>query len=342
MTDSAPSAGRAPAPTAPGLAGQRGVLVIVSGGTATMARGAGGGLEVSAEGVDVLRGVVDGWAAVHRVPAELVLDLPLRDSAEMGPEDWTRWHRQIRAALPSVAGVVLVHGTDSMAFSAGALSYALADAPRPVVLTGAQRGPREPGTDVADNLRLALDAAVSGPSGVSLAFAGRILAAATVWKRSTTDLDGFAGEPGTSTRRSTLLPVGRFHGYDADRFVALATVTLEHWHDQLTWSREPAGVVLRVFGGGTAPTDPLAEARLAALAEARIPVVAVSQTPAAEVDLGRYGAGRALVEGGVVSCGAMTVEAAYTKLHYLLGCGLPYEEITQALAEDLVGESRRG
>ena len=53
-----------------------------------------------------------------------------------------------------------------------------------------------------------------------------MLAAATAWKRSTTDLDGFAGEPGSSLRRSALLPVDRFQAYAADRFVALATVTL--------------------------------------------------------------------------------------------------------------------
>ncbi|MBW9209004.1 asparaginase [Mumia sp. zg.B53] len=340
MTDGLTTRGRADVRTSPGLGGRRGVLVIVTGGTATMSPGSGGGLEVSAEGVDVLRAVVDGWAAVRHVPAELVLDLPLRDSAEMGPQDWNRWQRQIRAALPSVAGVVLVHGTDSMAFSAGALAYALADAPRPVVLTGAQRGPNEPGSDVADNLRLALDAAIEDRPGVSVAFAGRVLAAATAWKRSTTDLDGFAGDPGTSRRRSALLPVDRFQAYAAERFVALATVTLDHWHDQLAWSREPAGVVVRVFGGGTAPRDPVAESRLLDLRDAGIPVVAVSQTPAAVVDLTRYAAGRVLVEGGVVSCGAMTVEAAYTKLHYLLGCGLTYDELTAALAEDLVGEAR--
>ncbi|KAA1419782.1 hypothetical protein FE697_017900 [Mumia zhuanghuii] len=324
----------------PGLGGDRGVLVIVTGGTATMSGGASG-LEVSAEGVDVLRGTVDAWAAARRVPADFVLDLPLRDSAEMGPADWTRWQRQIRAAIPSVAGVVLVHGTDSLAYTASALAFALADAPCPIVVTGAQRGPREAGTDASSNLQHALDTALSGSAGVCVAFAGRVLAAATAWKRSTTDLDGFAGETGASSRRSPHLPVGRFRGYDADRFVALATVTLEHWHDQLTWSREPAGVVLRVFGGGTAPYDPRAEARLRALRDAEVPVLAVSQTPAAFVDLGRYGAGRALVEGGVVSCGALTVEAAYTKSHYLLGCALSYAEITRCLAEDLVGEARR-
>ncbi|WP_370619791.1 asparaginase [Mumia sp. Pv 4-285] len=325
---------------APGLGGVRGVLVIVTGGTATMAEGPSG-LEVSTAGVDALRSTVDAWAAARRVPADFVLDLPMRDSAEMGPADWTRWQRRIRAALPSVAGVVLVHGTDSLAYTAGALAFALADAPCPIVVTGAQRGPYERGSDALGNLRHALDTAVSGRAGVCVAFAGRVLAAATAWKRSTTDLDGFAGEEGVSARRSRNVPAGQFHGYDPDRFVALATVTLEHWHDQLTWSRDPAGVVLRVFGGGTVPYDRRAAARLRALREAQVPVLAVSQTPAAFVDLGRYGAGRTLVDGGAVSCGAITVEAAYTKMHFLLGCDLTYATLTRWLAEDLVGESRR-
>lgn len=322
-----------------GLAGPRSVLVLVTGGTATMGGGADG-LEVTAEGVDGLRAIVDAWSVVRQVPADLVLDHPLRDSAEMGPADWTRWHRQIRAALPSVAGVVVVHGTDSMAFSAAALAFALADAPRPVVFTGAQRGPAEPGSDVADNLRLALDTVVAGRGGVSLAFAGQVRAAATIWKRSTTDLDGFAGLVGTSRRLSLYLPLGGFTGFDEDRFVALATVSLEQWHDQLMWSRPPAGVVLRVFGGGTAPQDKVAYERLAALREAEVPVVAVSQIPAAAVDLRRYAAGRGLLEHGVVSCGCTTTEAAFAKLHYLIASGLPYDEIRRLLAVDLVGEGR--
>ncbi len=322
-----------------GLAGPRGVLVLVTGGTATMGGGADG-LAVTAEGVDGLRAIVDAWSVARQVRADVVLDHPLRDSAEMGPADWTRWHRQIRAALPSVAGVVVVHGTDSMAFSGAALALALADAPRPVVLTGAQRGPSEPGSDVADNLRLALDTVQAGRGGVSLAFAGQVRAAATLWKQSTTDLDGFAGVLGTSRRLSLYLPLGGFHGYDEDRFVALATVSLEQWHDQLMWSRQPSGVVLRVFGGGTAPADKVAFERLAALREAKIPVVAVSQTPAAAVDLRRYAAGRGLLEQGVVSCGCMTTEAAFAKLHYLIASGLSYEEIRSLLAVDLVGEGR--
>ncbi|MFD1827979.1 asparaginase domain-containing protein [Mumia zhuanghuii] len=322
-----------------GLAGPRGVLVLVTGGTATMGGGADG-LAVTAEGVDGLRAIVDAWSVARQVRADVVLDHPLRDSAEMGPADWTRWHRQIRAALPSVAGVVVVHGTDSMAFSGAALALALADAPRPVVLTGAQRGPSEPGSDVADNLRLALDTVQAGRGGVSLAFAGQVRAAATLWKQSTTDLDGLAGVLGTSRRLSLYLPLGGFHGYDEDRFVALATVSLEQWHDQLMWSRQPSGVVLRVFGGGTAPADKVAFERLAALREAKIPVVAVSQTPAAAVDLRRYAAGRGLLEQGVVSCGCMTTEAAFAKLHYLIASGLSYEEIRSLLAVDLVGEGR--
>jgi len=324
---------------APGPAGKRGVLVLVTGGTAAMGGGADG-LEVTAEGIDGLRAIVDAWSMAHQVPADVVLDHPLRDSSEMGPADWTRWYRQIRAALPSIVGVVVVHGTDSMAFSAAALAYALADAPRPVVLTGAQRGPAEPDSDVADNLRLALDTVVAGRGGVSLAFAGQVRAAATVWKRSTTDLDGFAGLVGTSRRLSLYLPLATFDGYDEDRFVALATVTLEQWHDQLMWSRTPAGVVLRVFGGGTAPSDKVAFERLAALREAEIPVVAVSQIPAAAVDLRRYAAGRGLLEHGVVSCGCMTAEAAYAKLHHLVASGLPYDEVRHLLAVDLVGEGR--
>lgn len=324
-----------------GLAGARGVRVVITGGTASMTS-TPEGLAVSAEGVDALRAVVDAWSAARRVPAEVVLDLPLRDSAEMGPDDWNRWHHQIRAALPSVAGVVLVHGTDSMAYTAAALAFALADAPCPVVLTGSQRAPHEDGSDTATNLRLALDEAASGRPGTSLAFGGRVLAAATAWKRSTTDLDAFTGASGSSTRRSALAPVSRFGGYDAARFVTPVTVTLGGWADQLTWSRRPDAVVLRVLGGGTAPRDDRAVERLHALREEQIAVVAVSQIPGALVDMGRYAAGEGLVRGGVVACGRLTGQAAYAKLHYLLGCGLDYAETVEALATDLVGEGRTG
>ncbi|PJJ53389.1 L-asparaginase [Mumia flava] len=313
-----------------------GLLVLVSGGTATMS--GVGGLAVSADGVGVLQAVAERFADEHGTRVGVELDPPMRDSAEMTPDDWDRWRRRIGVALADGVGVVLVHGTDTMAYTAAALAYAHADANGPVVLTGSQRAATAAGSDAAGNLRHALEIAATGTPGVVVAFAGRVLAAATVWKRSTTDVDAFDGLAGRSTRSRAVVP--SFQGYDASRVVEIATVTLGRWHDQLDWAHRPDGVVLRVLGSGTAPADPRAHARLEALRRDGVPVLAVSQIPGALVDLSRYEAGRGLVEAGVVSCGAITAEAAYAKLHYLLGSPGARERLRSLVTTDLVGEAR--
>ncbi len=279
----------------------REILVLHTGGTIGMAPGP--------EGLTPVSGVVE--AALQRMaPGGLHIRFqafdPLIDSAEMGPVHWNRLIDAIADFRGK--GVIVTHGTDTMAFTGAALSQALAGIDLPVVLCGSMQ-PLNGGGDAEGNLALALESAQRDAPGVWLAFAGQVLAAAGLVKHDSQGADAFRAipqppEPGPfrprrfSARRLAILTLSP--GLPAPAVAAMLGAL--------------DGAVLRVFGAGTIMSDPALEAVLAAATARGCRLRAVSQCEVGGLMPGAYAAGAALWRAGVENGGPETPEAALIRL----------------------------
>jgi L-asparaginase len=339
---------------------RRHVAVLHTGGTLGMVRDAGGAYAPRTGALsEALRRLPELDDA--RLPSvRLAEEDELLDSSDVRPRDWQRIADWVGAAFagggdaPPADGVVVLHGTDTMAYSASALAFLLTGLPGPVVLTGSQLPLVELRSDGRENLVTSLLlAATPGWAEVAVYLGGGLLRGCRTTKVSTHGFDAFASpnlpalaEVGVDVvwRHDLLRPpsggplrVGRLADVDVVALRLFPGITADTLRNVL---RDPVrGLVLETYGSGNAPTrDP---DLLAALREAiarGVVVVNVSQCLRGSVQMGAYAAGRALAEAGVVSGGDLTAEAALTKLIVVLSRGGSRANVAAAMGEDLAGE----
>lgn len=271
--------------------------------------------------------------------------LPLIDSANMNTGHWLTLRDEIVSAVQRHGhdAVLVLHGTDTLAYSAAALSFLLLGLDVPVVLTGAMQPAGVAGGDAWPNLFGAMRALHRGVApGVHLYFNGQLLHGARCSKLRSDAFDAFQVLP--RQRQAERAEVtARIDYRQARKAVNLAVLPLHpamqagHLHALLASGVQ--GLLLECYGSGTGPAG---DAHLmSVLREAHqrgVVLAAISQCPQGHVQFGVYAAGSRLAEVGLVSCGGMTREAALGKLFALLGAGLPQTEVEYWLARDLCGE----
>lgn len=353
-----------------GPAADRRVAVLYAGGTIGMVPSAAGLVPDGA----LPQRLASALAGRRDLPAfTFAGDFVPIDSAEATPADWSAM-AEVIASLAGYDGVVVLHGTDTLAFTASALSFLLPPDVPPVVVTGAQLPLGVAGSDAEANAADALLAAALGPRMVMVAFHGRLLAGNRTVKRSSRDLDGF-WSPNAPPLLEGITPAGLIgltrapaaaEGGDraaprpAEGFApggawttapcragAVATLRLVPGFDPglvplvlaEREGRRPGALLLDCYGAGTAPTaDGRLAAALAAATAAGVVVAAVSQAEHGGVALGTYAAGSSLLRAGVVSGGDMTFECAFAKLGVLLARGLAPEGVRAEFARPIAGE----
>ncbi|NDR53159.1 MULTISPECIES: asparaginase [unclassified Actinomyces] len=278
---------------------------------------------------------------------------PLLDSAETTPYTWQQVIDDVQRHAGCADAFVVLHGTDTMAYTASALSYALIDLEQPVVVTGSQLPLGATDSDAAANLTGAVYALTQGaPRGVHLFFGGRLLAGNRATKTSTWSLQGFespntpplavAGAPWHWSPRAPRTGVGwsaplPYTAHDVpviDMAPGLSSARLK-----AALTPAPVAVIVRAFGVGNLPAA--ADGPVNVLAQAvrdGVTVVIASQCPQGEVALGRYAAGAGAAQAGAVGSGDMTLEAAYAKLQFLASQGLRGAELGKWMGRDLAGE----
>jgi L-asparaginase len=314
------------------------ICILHTGGTIAMRQGPNG--LTPAEGV-LEAGLLDlqKTGLLRGQDVKIIPLAPLIDSANARFDDWNRIGAQIVAGQNRYRGFVVTHGTDTLAYTAAALAFGLNGLARPVIVTGAMAPLEAAGSDARRNLGDALLAAGQSSTtapGIWVQFAGKLMHGARIYKAHSHAADAFvcspwlrpahrAGQAGATAAQ--FLPYGAadiavisMAPGQSGRALAAALDTCE-------------GAVLRVFGAGTIPDDPLLKAALMRAAARGALMVAVSQAPMGGVALGSYAAGAALAEAGVVDGAGMTAEAAYAKLAHALAHGG-----RAALAADLCGE----
>lgn len=331
------------------------ICVIYTGGTLGMVRSARGYVP-AADLAGLLKDRMPQLRA-EGIPRYEVVEIdPPIDSANVTPEFWYDLAARVRGLEGLYDGFAIIHGTDTLAYTASALSFLLAGMAKPVVLTGAQIPLVEIRSDAHANLEAALIvAARAATSEVTVVFGRRLLRANRAIKTDSTALDAFdspsfppladlgsdirfrdVGEslpaaPASwrecpAFRPSTLFVLPLFPGIQADMVEAVVGMGAQ-------------GVILECYGRGTAPdrNEPFIRALGEAIGGGAV-VVAVSQCLDGNVALGAYAAGTALADCGVVSGFDLTREAAFTKMHTLFARGLPPREIAQQMQQNFRGE----
>ncbi|MGC6368600.1 asparaginase [Pseudomonas sp. K2I15] len=317
------------------------IMVLYTGGTI--------GMQASANGLAPASGFearMREQLANEQLPTWRFREMaPLIDSANMTPAYWQRLRVAVIEAVDAGCDAVLIlHGTDTLAYSAAAMSFQLLGLPAPVLFTGSMLPAGVPDSDAWENVSGALVALGEGlASGVQLYFHGKLMAPTRCAKIRSYGRNPFAAlQRNGGVAKADKLPAALDYRHDKALanvgVLALVPGIAAAQLDALIGSGIQA-LVLECFGSGTGPSDnPAFLASLKRAQDNGVVVVAITQCHEGGVELDVYEAGSRLRGVGVLSGGGMTREAVFGKLNALIGAELDTAEIRRLVELDLCGE----
>lgn len=325
------------------------ILLIQTGGTIAMSA-KGEGVELNPE----------AWsgALVDRVPelqelAEIeTYPLFFEDSSDLNAGHWENLAKCIDSNYEAYDGFVVLHGTDTMAYTASALSFALMNLAKPVILTGSQVPLSSIRSDARRNLINSVEMATTNLQEVAICFNDHVYRGNRTTKLSIGDFDAF-GSPNFPTLAEIGLTIEL--NVEAKKVIPSFDVQPKFNNSLLVLTVFPSlntdflmkldlsklkAIIVRSFGSGNFPMKgefnllPFLEK----CSENNVIVVFVSQADYDAVNLSKYPAGRKAIQAGAVSGADMTLEAALTKMMWLLGNYEDQEIIKKLYQKDLAGE----
>lgn len=286
---------------------------------------------------------------------------PPIDSSDMEPPMWAKIVKIINYNYDYFDGFVILHGTDTMAYTASALSFMLENLTKPVILTGSQLPIGTLRTDGKENLITAIEiAAAKHPDGtpmvpeVCIFFENSLMRGNRTTKINAENFNAFRSPnyPNLATagihirysehhiHRPDFTQPMKPH-YLLDPNVVMITLfpgIQEAIIDSVLHVPGLKAVVLKTYGSGNAPQKPWLIRQLSEASERGIVVVNITQCQSGVVEMERYETGLQLLQAGVVSGYDSTPECAVTKLMFLLGHGLSQKEIRHRMNSDIAGE----
>lgn len=282
-----------------------------------------------------------------------LLDLMRKDSSLMLPDDWVKIATTIYENYGKYDSFLVLHGTDTMAYTAAALAFSLRGLGKPVALTGSMKTLEESGTDVPKNLWDSLvfsrEAPKLGLSGVYIVFHGKVILGVRASKVNTADVDAFTsvnypyiahvnGEEVVVKHRPSRRVEGNLRleaSFDRSIAVLKAFPGIRADLIDALLSAGVRGIIVESFGLGG-----LSEELIKKLSEisSKVPVVVTSQPTYGGVNLEVYEVGRRLLDSGVIPAYDMSKEAAAVKLMWVLGKlrGLAGEELVHRVKDELL------
>lgn len=332
------------------------ILIIYTGGTIGMVNDAKTGTLIPFDFEQIKENVpelarLDYQLSVHSFN-------PILDSSNMDPEIWAELARLIKQEYENFDGFVILHGSDTMSFTASALSFMLQNLAKPVVLTGSQLPIGEIRTDAKENLITALEIAATKKDGMAMVpevavyFDYQLFRGNRSIKYNSEKFEAFA-----SPNYPILAEAGVNLSFYPNYILSIPTAPFQI-HTQFNpnigvlkmypgiteqavkaiTESGVAAIVLEAFGSGNTTTAPwFTQCLQNAIANDKV-IVDISQCKGGSVQLGLYETSRSLQQMGIVSGSDLTFEAAVTKLMYLLGQDISVAEVKRLMEVSIAGE----
>ena len=322
------------------------ILLLTTGGTIASLPG-GEGLEPRRS--EVMELALDQLRGFYDITVEDVMCL---DSSNMTPEQWQIIARRIFERRAGFDGIVVSHGTDTMAYTASAVTFMLPDIDKCVVFTGSQLPLADMLSDGPANLRTAFAMAASGHPGVYLAFDRKVMLGCRAVKVRASGFSAFESVNARYAAQVTnrglvvderVLPVRRGKArlcqeISENIFLLKLTPGLNPAVFDVLAAMGYKGIVIEAFGLGGVNVLHKGLRGIRRAVEDGISVVVTTQCLYDSADLRVYQVGTKLLELGVIQGRDMTSEAAMTKLMWAIGQGMNPEEIKELFSRNLAGE----
>lgn len=334
------------------------ILIIYTGGTIGMVQMPVSGILVPVKFDHIQDEVPDLNRLGYNL--QVVTFSPPIDSSNMTPAVWVKIANTIERNYSKYDGFVILHGTDTMAYTASALSYMFENLDKSIVLTGAQLPIGILRTDGKENLITAIQIAAAKRNEMAIVpevcvyFNSKLYRGNRISKRHADDFSAFS-----SVNYPALANAGVEIKYFQENIYhpankGILKVRTQFDENVVILKFFPGmgrmvfenilnipglkGVVLESFGSGNIPTNRWMISLIKNAIKRKIIFLNITQCQGGAVNMGRYETGNELEQAGVVSGKDMTTEAAITKLMFLLGQGLDHEEIKLHLNKSLIGE----
>jgi L-asparaginase len=336
----------------------RSILVIYTGGTIGMLEDPEKGSLTPFDFTKILESIPEIRGYGYQIES-ISFDPPI-DSSDIDTHTWTRLVEIIETNYEKFDGFVILHGTDTMAYSASALSFMLEDLDKPVIFTGAQLPMGALRTDGKENLITSIVIAAAQEYGkpvvpeVCIYFESKLSRGNRTTKNSAEHFNAFqsanypylakAGVHLVYSREFIRNP-GKFPKLKAhpklNTNIAILKLfpglTVEYM-DAILNIKGLKGVIMETYGAGNAPSGSWFLYRIEKAVERGIIILNVTQCTRGTVEMGRYETSRHLLNVGVIGGYDITTEAATTKMMVLLAQDLPHQEVKMLLNKSLKGE----
>lgn len=328
------------------MAQRKKILLLTTGGTIASLPG-GEGLEPQRS--EVMERELNQLRTYYDITVRDVICL---DSSNIRPEEWQLIATHIFEDREGYDGIVVSHGTDTMAYTASAVTFMLPDIDLPVVFTGSQLPLADMLSDGPDNLRTAFAMASSGHPGVFLAFDRKVMLGCRAVKVRASGFSAFESVNARYAARVSnrgLVVDGQVLQKRKGEARLLPQISRNVFLLKLTPGLNPAvfdmlaamgykGIVIEAFGLGGVNVLHKGLRGIHRAVEDGISVVVTTQCLYDSADLEVYQVGNKLLELGVIQGRDMTSEAAMTKLMWAIGQGMGQEEIRDLFGKNLAGE----
>lgn len=290
----------------------------------------------------------------------ITFDPPI-DSSDMEPKYWVKLARIISDRYADYDGFVVLHGTDTMAYTASALSFMLENLGKAVIITGSQLPIGQLRTDGKENLLTSIEIAAARDEygqpmvpEVCIFFENRLMRGNRTTKINAEGFNAFRSYNLPPLARAGIHIKFESHlirrpdrnrpfrpHFLMDNRVIILTLfpgIRREYVEALLQISDLRALILKTYGAGNAPQKPWLIDRLKALRAKGVILVNITQCSQGAVEMRRYGTGLQLLQAGVVNGYDSTPESMVTKLMFLLGHNQPYEEIIRLMNTSIAGE----